>query len=363
MSRYNVWFSVVMGTCCSNGGVIAASGYTPRDFYACRDNLGQFGFFSEKQVEKAKTLALKDTEEIYLRHAERGIESTNYADAWFPKRLLGIATAPLVLFYKGDLSILEAQHTVAVIGSRRCNGEGEKAARIIAGDIAGMGGVVVSGLAQGVDTVAHKACVEAGGRTAAFTGVPLDECFPRANADFQHRLEKGHLVLSEYISGYPYYGANFIQRNRLIAAASDAVCVIQAKKKSGSLATVNRAMEYDRPVFTVPGSIFSTAYRGSNRLLIKGEAMATADGKTIMEYLGVSEERTAEAVQAEEKRLPDDLSEGALAVLAVMDGAMFSSRIAKVAALPAAVVKAALTELEMYAVIEKTATGEYIRLK
>ncbi len=363
MSRYDVWFSAVMGTCCANGGVIAASGYTPRDFYTHRANLGVFGFFSERQVENAREISLNDTEAIYTKHADRGIESTNYADRWFPKRLLGIPTAPLVLFYKGDLSLLDAEHTVGIVGSRRCNGEGEKACRIVSSDVAAMGGVVVSGLAQGVDTMAHRACVEAGGKTVAFTGVPMDECFPRANTDFQHQLEKDHLVISEYISGYPYYGANFIQRNRLIAAASDALCVIQARKKSGSLATVNRAIEYDKPVFTVPGSIFSTSYEGSNRLLIKGEAMATADGKTIMAYLGADERKDTSQPMPEEKQPDYDLSDGAQAVLAVMDGAMFSSQLAKASGLPAAVVKAALTELEMYAVIEKTDSGEYIRLK
>lgn len=363
MSRYNVWFSVVMGPCCANGGVIAASGYTPRDFYTHRENLDIFGFFTERQAEKAASTSLKDTEEIYLIHSENGIESTCYADSWFPKRLLGMAAAPLVLFYKGDLNILEADHTVGVVGSRQCNGEGEKACRIIASDIASMGGVVISGLAQGVDTAAHKACVEAGGKTVAFTGVPLTECFPRANADFQHRLEQEHLVISEYPACYRYYSVNFIQRNRLIAAASDGLCVIQARKRSGSLATVNRAIEYDRPVFTVPGSIFSPAYEGSNRLLIKGEAMAVADGKAIMAYLGASQRaETPEA--AEEVPQPEyDLSEGAQKVLENMDGLMFSAQITKKTGLPAAVVKAALTELEMYEIIERTASGEYLRLK
>ena len=362
MSRYNVWFSVVMGPCCANGGVIATSGYTPRDFYAHRNSLETFGFFTERQVEKARQLSVNDTEEIYAKHSRQGIESTNYADRWFPGRLLGIPTAPLVLFYKGDISLLGAEHTVGVVGSRQCNGEGEKACRIISGDVARMGGVIVSGLAQGVDTVAHKACVEAGGKTVAFTGVPMDECFPRANADFQHRLEKEHLVVSEYYSGYRYYSANFIQRNRLIAAASDGLCVVQARKRSGSLATVSRAIEYDKPVFTVPGSIFSPAYEGSNRLLIRGEAMAVADGKTIMDYLGAVSPAEDTAQQMEKQ--PDiELSDSAAALLAVMDGAMFSSRMAKATGLSAAAVKAALTELEMYELIEKTASGEYIRLK
>ena len=145
------------------------------------------------------------------------------------------------------------------------------------------GAVVVSGLAQGVDSIAHKSAVSAGGRTVAFLGTPLDEYFPKTNKNFQDRLSAEHLVVSEYHCTYPYYSANFIYRNRLIAAAGDALCVVQAKEKSGSLATVNRAVEYDKPVFTVPGSIFSPAYAGSNKLLTEGIAHAVTNGVQIRE--------------------------------------------------------------------------------
>jgi len=362
MDRYNIWFAYVMGVNCINSLEIIQSGYSPREFYADRENLRWYRVFTERQMETAAATTLDDVEKICKAHEKHGIKSMNYLDEIFPQRLKEIPHAPLVLFYKGNPGILAEKYTVAVVGSRRCNGEGERACSLIAADVAKLGGVVVSGLAQGIDTVAHRACVENGGRTVAFTGVPLDECFPKSNEKFQKKLEEEHLVISEYVSGYEYHGTNFIFRNRLIAGAGDGLCVVQAKNRSGSLATVGKAIEYDKPVFTVPGSIFSPAYEGSNRLLTEGKAMAVTDGVQIMKYLGA--EIPDEKENKKEKK-PDTsmLSEMAQQVLNTMDGAMFSSRIVKSSGKPAGLVKAAITELEISGFIIKTDNGEYIRKK
>jgi len=356
MSRYNVWLAAVMGPNCINAAAVTDLGLTPREIYENRKNLKAFGVFSERQTENARNISLNDTEHIYEKHLESGIESTSRWDMDYPARFMDMACRPLVLFYKGDLSLLDARYTVGIVGSRQCTGEGEKACGLIAEDIAGNGGVVISGLAQGIDTIAHRNAVKAGGRTVAFTGVPLDEYFPKVNESFQKELEKDHLVVSEYVSGYKYQSANFIYRNRLIAMASDGLCVIQAKKKSGSLATVNRAIEYDKPVFTVPGSIFSPAYEGSNRLLAEGLAHAVTDGVQIMRHLGAVTEEKKKKTKAAVK-----VSGTAQTVLKALEGAMFVPRISKKCGLPRGVVKAALIELEVAGAAEKTATGEYIR--
>lgn len=356
MNRYDVWLSVVMGAACSNGRKICESGLTPAEIYSNREKLGGMGVFTEKQVEKAAKITLGDTDGIFRKHLESRIESVNFSDRAFPKRLKEIYNAPVVLFYKGDLSLLDRRCTVGIVGSRHCDGEGEKACRIISGDIAKRGGVVISGLAQGIDGIAHKSCMEAGGKTAAFIGVPPDECFPKSNERLQKAMEKNHLVISEYHSGYKYYSVNFVHRNRLIAAASDGLCIIQAKEKSGSLTTAARAEEYDKPVFAVPGSIFSPYYEGSNQLLAGGRAYAVTNGKQIMTRLGADETEISEA----EKTLPE-ISAFAQKVFDVISGAAFPNRIAKSAGLPAGVVKAALTELEISGYIQKTRTGEYIR--
>ena len=356
MNRYDMWLSVVMGVNCSNGRAICQSGLTPKEIYDARENLKVFEIFTERQAERAKDISLEDTDDILKKHLAKGIESVNFSDENFPERLKEIYNAPVVLFYKGDLSLLSEKYTVGIVGSRHCNGEGEKACRLISGDVAKMGGVVISGLAQGIDSISHKSCMAEGGRTVAFTGVPLDEYFPKVNEKFQKQMESEQLVVSEYHSGFTYYSANFIYRNRLIAAASDGLCVIQAKKKSGSLATVNRAIEYDKPVFTVPGSIFSPVYEGSNLLLTEGKATAVTNGVQIMKRLGAADIRESTG----KRKLPQ-ISDFAKNVLEALDGAMFPGQLAKAASMPVGVVKAAITELEITGYIQKTETGEYIR--
>jgi len=359
---YDIWFSHIMGVNCINGQQVAACGLGPRFFYNCRSDLKQFNLFTERQLETAAKTSVEDVQEIYEIHLENDIKSVNYCDTEFPSRLKEIPNAPLVLFYKGDLSLLKVDCTVGIIGSRRCNAEGEKACSMISEDVAKAGAVVVSGLAQGVDSIAHKSCVSAGGRTVAFLGVPLNEYFPKTNKSFQDKLCAEHLVVSEYYCTYHYYSSNFIFRNRLIAAASDALCVVQAKERSGSLATVNRAKEYDKPVFALPGSIFSPAYTGSNKLLVDGTAFALTKGSQILEYLGFTA-KDEEAIQAE--TLPDysGLDETAITVLQVMDGAMNSNMIIRASGLKAAVVKATLTSLEIDGWVHRTDSGEYIRTK
>ena len=358
---YDIWFAHIMGVNCSNGGRIAQSGFGPRFYYNCRDSLKQFNIFTERQTEAAAITSLEDVEDIYRIHTENSIKSVNYNDGDFPERLKSIPHMPLVIFYKGDLNLLKSEYTVGIVGSRRCNGEGEQACNMIAEEIAQLGGVVVSGLAQGIDTIAHKAAVNAGGRTVAFLGTPLNEYFPKTNIKFQDKLCAEHLVISEYYCTYPYYSANFIARNRLIAAASDALCVVQAKERSGSLATVNRAVEYDKPVFTVPGSIFSPAYSGSNKLLVDGIAKAVTKGSQIMEYLGYTPQ--TEGVQEQPIVETPALDEISLAVLNAIDGQMNTNTIIRTCGLKAAIVKAALTALEMDGWIKHTDSGEYIRTK
>ncbi len=357
---YDIWFSYIMGVNCTNGQQVAASGYGPRLFYNCRQDLAQFNIFTNRQMEMAAATSIDDVAGIHKLHLANNIKSVNYTDRDFPRRLKNIPSAPLVLYYKGDLSLLDAPYTVGIVGSRRCNAEGEKACSLIAAEVAAGGAVVVSGLAQGVDSIAHKGAVSAKGKTVAFLGTPLDEYFPKTNKNFQDKLAEEHLVVSEFHCTYSYFSANFIFRNRLIAAASDALCVVQAKEKSGSLATVNRAIEYDKLVFTVPGSIFSPTYGGSNRLLTDGLAHAVTNGKQILDYLGIVQQE-----RAEEAAAPDysGLDDTAAAVLQVMDGAMNANLIIRASGLKANVVKATLTSLEIDGWVSRSDTGEYIRTK
>lgn len=361
MSIYNLWLTEVFGAGCINGNVIARMGYTPQQLYENRCNFKKMNIFTAPQIERAASVNIDQLQQKLEIHNEKGINSISYRQNEFPARFRGIARQPLVLYYKGDISLLSADCTVGVVGSRQCNGEGEKACEIISSDLAKRGAVVISGLAQGIDSVAHKTAIKENGKTVAFLGVPVDRYFPAANRNLQDMIMKDHLVVSEYATGQKYYSSNFIHRNRLIAAASDALCVIQAKTKSGSLATVNRSIEYERPVFTIPGSIFNDIYSGSNELLVKGKAMAVTSGNDILEYLGKEIPTQKSKTNTEDKLA--QLSDYARTVYEIMENADFQSRIIKRSPLPAGITKAALARLEMEGLVSKASTGEYIKQK
>ncbi len=361
MTIYDVWFTIAIGTNCPNGEKIASLGLTTQQVYESRMSLNG-KIFSPKQIQRASATTLEMAESAYKSYVDYGVKSVTYADADFPQCFTGFAHMPLVLYYKGDLSLLNSQYVVSIVGSRQCSGDGERACQIIAGDIAKMGGVVASGLAQGVDSIAHRTATDNGGRTVAFLGTPLTYYYPKINEDYQKYLERTNLVVTEYTHNTEYYASNFVSRNRLIAAAGRAVCVIQATAKSGSMATVNRAKEMGKQIFAVPGGIFQDSYRGSNALLYDGTAQAVKDGMAIMHYLGAEDAPAPKQTKIKEM-LFLDLSDNAQQVLAVLDGAMFSSQIIKATGLSAAAAMAALTELEMEDAVIKTDSGEYIRQK
>ncbi len=359
--KYNLWLSCIAGVNPSNGKAIMESGLCAEEIVENRANLDRYNIFTPSQKKRAAEITPEYIARLEKRHRVAGIKSVSCFDEDYPKKLKEIYNLPVVLFYKGNLSIAGDYAAVSVIGSRHCTGEGERAAEVIAADVAAAGGIVVSGLAQGIDTIAHKSSVAAGGKTIAVTGVPLDEYFPKTNMAFQKKLEIEHLVLSEYPSGYKYHGSNFVHRNRIIAALGDRLCVVQAKRRSGSMATVNDAEEYSRPIFTIPGSIFDSAYEGSNDLLVKNIAMAATDGKMIMEFIsGTPYTHNGEEATDGKQNLPT-VSEVARQVLECIKGAMFTPAIIQAAGLSVGLVKGALTELEIYGYVQKTTTGEYIR--
>ncbi len=357
MDKYDIWLSFVLGACCPNGKGIVDSNIKPQVLYETRNDWSIYGCFTSKQVKRAAKIELESLNEICKLHNDNDIKSINYTDKSFPDKFKNISQAPIILFYKGNIEILNRPYAVAVIGSRQCNGEGERTAQLISADISQHGGVVISGLAQGIDSIANRVCVENGGKTVAILGVPLNEYYPKTNQKLQELLAKDHLVISEYPCGQRYYATSFVQRNRLIAAASDAVCVIQATHNSGSLITVNKAIEYEKAVFTVPGSIFSPFYEGSNELLTEGIANAVTNGKQIIEYLGGE---ISDGIKENESY---DLDPMAKSILECIDGAMFTGNIIRKSKMGRGVVKAILTQLEIDGLIFRTESGEYIRTK
>ena len=196
---------------------------------------------------------------------KRHISFITCDDAEYPS-LDGLYEPPPVLYYKGDISLLKS-NCVTIVGSRRATRYGIEAAQYFAEGLAKKGVTIVSGLARGIDTAAHKAALDCGGKTIAVTACGLDTVYPAENADLMDEIAAKGLVITEYPPGTPPLSFRFPERNRIMAAISTGVLVTEASKGSGALITADCAVELGRELWITPGSIFSRMSEGSNELL------------------------------------------------------------------------------------------------
>ncbi|MCL2498983.1 MAG: DNA-processing protein DprA [Defluviitaleaceae bacterium] len=210
----------------------------------------------------------------------------------FPVMLAAIPDPPIGIFYIGELPP-DDLHKVSIIGSRRCSEYGLMAARKLAAPLAQRGIVIVSGMARGVDSMAHKGALESGGKTIAVLGCGVDVCYPNEAHALRIKIIENGCVLSEYPPGTQPHKAFFPARNRIISGLSHAVVVAEAGRKSGTLITVDTAHDQGREVLAVPGNISSKLSEGTNRLIRDG-AFPVIDYTDVLFALGISGETEPE---------------------------------------------------------------------
>ncbi len=207
----------------------------------------------------------------------------------YPKNLIDMVFPPLVMYYKGEIPV--ADLNISIIGSRRCTDYGKFVAHKFSKELAKENIVVISGMALGADTIAHVGCLEGGGKTIAVVGSGLDICYPKINEKLMGKIINNGCVMSEYPPGTPPVAGNFPMRNRIISALSDGLIVVEAAYKSGTMITVDHALEQGRTVFTVPGNITSKNSQGTNHLLRQG-AIPLTDIKDILEEFSFKQEKS-----------------------------------------------------------------------
>ena len=247
------------------------------------------------------------------RCAARNIRILTYEDPDYPLALTRIPDMPLVLYCTGDPAWLNQPGTVGMVGSRKPTEYGLQAAEDIGRGLARAGAIVVSGLADGLDSAGHRAAVREDRPTIGVLGVPIDKTYPATNRELRRKIEANGCVISEYPPESAAIGrVGFLQRNRLIAALSMALVVVEAQEKSGTMSTVGHAERYGKPVFAVPGSIYSPDSAGTNRLLHEGRARAACSGADLVQALGLQASAAPEA----ETRQPDPMSDTERRVLA-----------------------------------------------
>jgi DNA processing protein len=189
-----------------------------------------------------------------------------------PEKLRNISTPPKQLFVLGcNVNELLMRPCVTIVGSRKVSAYGKTVTLNLAGELAKAGIVIISGLALGVDSLAHKAALDAGGTTIAVLPTGLDRIYPAT-----HRLQQGGALVTEYPEGTDIYKTNFVARNRLASGMADAVLITEATEKSGTLHTASFALEQGKPVLAVPGNITSPTSAGTNNLIKTGATPVTS---------------------------------------------------------------------------------------
>ena len=235
-----------------------------------------------KLTDESRRLAEKELEWIERNH----IHVCCIGDPEYPKRLNACPDAPYMFYYKGTPAFNESK-MVAVVGTRNISPYGKEVTRKIIEELAQYDVCVVSGLARGVDTVAHEQSLESGLKTVAVLGSGLATIYPDCNERLAHRIaERGGAIVSEFTSKTKPDRQNFPQRNRIIAGMTDATIVMETAEKGGSIITAHIAHSYNRDVFAVPGSILSPTQSGCHALIHKNIAAIVTSGADVAELMG-----------------------------------------------------------------------------
>jgi DNA processing protein len=224
-----------------------------------------------------------DPETEYARLEKSGAQLLCWNDSHYPELLRQIHDPPLALFYKG-LAPLAAEACLAIVGSRHPTPYGRTMAESLTRDLAQSGFTIVSGLARGIDTVAHTTALQAGARTLAVLGCGIDEIYPPENKDLYAKIQANGTIFSELPLGSPPLAEHFPGRNRLITGLSQGVVIVQAKEKSGAMISARFALEQNREVFAVPGPVGLAQSAGPHQLIKQGAKLVESVNDILEEF-------------------------------------------------------------------------------
>ena len=293
-----------------------------------------------------------DAEVERLRRMQ--VQVLTWDDPDYPPNLRQIYNAPPVLYVRGCIEERD-EWAVAIVGTRRASVYGKEAARMIGAGLARAGVTIVSGLARGIDTVAHRACLDAGGRTIAVLGSGVDVIYPAQNARLAAEIMERGALVSEYALGIRPEARNFPPRNRIISGLTLGTVVVEADVGSGARITSDFAAEQGREVFAVPGSIFARGSRGTNELIQQGAKMV-CNVSDVLEELNltmVSEQAQARAV------IPENETEAVL-LEHLSAEPIHVDRLGRAVQLPIAQVSSTLALMELKGMVRQVGGMSYV---
>ena len=272
--------------------------------------LGQI--VGDELAKNLKNCAFQDFLDDYLEKLEKKhIILLTICDSEFPDKLTKIEDAPMYIFCKGDISLLNKK-AIAIVGTRSPSNYGRVVTERFAGELAKEGVVIVSGLAYGVDGISHRKALDVGGKTIAVLGSGFDHVYPAVNTNLAEEIAEKGLLISEYRPGVSATRYTFPRRNRIVAGLSDGVLITEAGKKSGTLITKDFAIENGIIVYAVPGNITSEKSYGTNEIIATLQGTCALSSEDILKDLGIDKSKRKKSLQLsiEEEKIVEILSNG-----------------------------------------------------
>jgi DNA processing protein len=240
---------------------------------------------SQSIVEQRRKI---DPDEFFADYTDRNLQFITPADPEYPRLLWQIPDSPALLHYRGNLDLLQCAEdgsAIAMVGTRDMTDYGQRWTKRLSGNLSQQGWTIVSGLAAGVDTEAHRSCLEVGGKTIAVLGTGVDLVYPSSNRKLYQQIAETGLVLSEYADGTPADRRHFPARNRIVAGLCQATIVLEAGLDSGALITARLANDYGRDVYSLAGSLDNPQAAGCLKLISEGAQIIVSEG-LLLETLG-----------------------------------------------------------------------------
>ncbi len=322
---------------------------------ASADELAMAGL--EPKVAEAAVAARSgiDVEALMERIDRAGVTVHTLADPTYPARLADVYDAPPVLYVRGDFAP-EDEWAVAVVGTRNISPYGREVTHRLVTELARRNVTIVSGLARGVDGVAHRAALDAGGRTIAVFACGVDVVYPPEHRRLAAEIARSGALVSEYPVGTAPDAGNFPARNRIISGLSLGTIVVEAGEKSGALITARRALEQNREVFAVPGSVLARTSIGTNRLIRDCAAKLILDAGDVLDELRLQ----MMPQQLEMRRLLPENETESLLIGLLSPEPQHIDALTRQSALPAAEVSSALAIMELKGLVRQVGGMQYV---
>ena len=324
-------------------------------WFASESQLRQSGLDKQPLTNLLRLRRQINLDEQIDKVAQQGAWLLTLADAAYPGLLKEMPDAPVVLYIKG--SILPGDDlSLGIVGTRKATTYGREAAYDLAKNLAASGITVVSGLAHGIDSAAHRGTLDGQGRTFAILGCGINQIYPRDNSDLAQAICARGALISEFAIGTPPEARNFPRRNRVISGLSLGILVVEAPEASGALITANLAAEQGREVFAVPGNIYSPGSRGANRLIQDGAKLVTRV-EDILAELNVAHNSIQAKVTTERISPANDIEAQLMQQLSA--DPLHVDELARRCHLPVATVTSTLTILELKGLAQSVGPMQY----